>query len=481
MSKNVRKIIAAIFVMGIFSVIEPNCLNLINTKAYAEEKPYLKNLYLSEGDDIKFSSDINSYIVDVDQDIEEIIVKPKPGDISETIKINGNVADKDDSYREIIALDKGKNTIKIEVQDAKTMAKSEYVVYVYRGGKDAVYLNDIYINGSTIGFEKSNNFYNIELDDNTSIVRFMGIVGDGKYSITVNDIKLNETNSIKLKFKGIGKYIINIVLKDEDTKRIGKYTLNIYLGIPVSPNVEDSINKVIKPNQWVMQNGRWQYNDSLGESLKNIWFYDNKYKSYFHFNSRGNMQTEWVKIEGKSYYLNLDGRMQIGWLFYEGKWYFLGTDGAMCTGWLKYEDKWYYLDENGAMETGWIYTNGNWYYLNSHGIMQTGWMYYGKKWYYLNSDGVMETGWVKYGDDWYYLNFNGDMKCGEWLYSNGNWYYLNYAGNMRYDNINIKYSGWLNKDDKDYYFNEDGTMRTSPKTMDGYTYEFNEDGSASNI
>jgi len=52
---------------------------------------------------------------------------------------------------------------------------------------------------------------------------------------------------------------------------------------------------------------------------------------------------------------------------------------------------------------------------------------------------------------------------------------------MRYDNIDIKNSGWLNKDDKYYYFNPDGTMRTSPKTIDGYTYEFNEDGSASNV
>jgi glucan-binding YG repeat protein len=481
MSKNIRKIIIAMFVVGVFSVIEPSCLNLINTKAYAEEKPYLKNIYLSEGNDIKFSSDTNSYIVDVDQDVEEILVKPKPDNLLETVKINGKVADKDDSYREIIALEKGKNTITIEVQDEKTMNKSEYVVYVYRGGKDAVYFNDIYINGSTIGFYKGNNSYNIELDDNTSIVKLMGIVGDGQYSITVNDTLLNNTNSIKLKFKGIGKYTINIVIKDEDTERIGKYTLNIYLGIPVSPNVEGSINNVIKPNQWVMKNGRWQYNDSLGENLKNIWFYDNKYKSYFHFNSRGNMQTEWTRNDGNSYYLNLDGKMQIGWLLYEEKWYFLGLDGVMRTGWLRDGEKWYYLDENGAMETSWVFINENWYYLDSHGAMETGWIYYGKKWYYLNSNGAMETGWIKYGYDWYFLNYSGDMKCGEWLYSDDKWYYLTYAGNMRYDNINTKQRGWLNKDDKYYYFNEDGTMRTSPKTIDGYTYEFNEDGSASNV
>lgn len=44
--------------------------------------------------------------------------------------------------------------------------------------------------------------------------------------------------------------------------------------------------------------------------------------------------------------------------------------------------------------------------------------------------------------------------------------------------INDINSGWLfDKDEKIYYFNEDGTMRTSTKTIDGYTYSFNEDGS----
>jgi len=483
MSKNIRKIIIAIFIMGIFSVIEPNCLNLINTKAYAEEKPYLKSLYLSEGDDFRFSSDINSYVVDVSQDVEDIVVKAKPDDPFDDVEINGKAIADSDNYRDIVALEKGKNTIKIEIEDNVTKNKSVYYVYVYRGGKDAVYLNDIYINGTTIGVDETNKSYNIELDDNTSIVNLKVIPDGGKYTIMANSTVLNQTNSIKLKFKGIGKYTISIELKDEDTQRIGIYTLNIYLGIPASPNVEDSINNVIKPNQWIMKNGRWRYNDSFGECLKNIWFYDNKYKSYFHFSNSGNMQTEWILEGGKSYYLNLYGEMQMGWLFYEDEWYFLGSDGAMRTGWVKDNEEWYFFDEYGRMATGWIFNNGKWYYLNSSGVMETGWKYHGKKWYYLNSDGAMQTGWVKYGDDWYYMNSNGDMKFGEWLYYGDNWYYLNYDGNMRYDKINTKNRGWLYKEEENkyYYFNEDGTMRTSPKTIDGYTYEFNDDGSASNI
>jgi glucan-binding YG repeat protein len=469
MSKKIKKIIAALFFISAFLVVEPSCMNLMTTKAYAEEKPSLKGIYLSAGDNINFSENVYSYIVDVDKDIDEIFIKAKPDDPSYEVKINGQAVTKDDNYKENLLLDPGKNKIEIEVEDDETKETSIYTVYVYRGGKNAVYLNDININGSTIGFDKSTTSYNIELDEGTDLVELEAIPEEGTYSISANGKMLDERNSIRLKFKGIGKYTINIGLKDEDTQRIGAYTLNIYLGIPVTPNVSDTINSVLKPNQWVIVNGRWRYNDAVGDCLKDTWFYDDKYKSYFHFNSRGNMQTGWIEDGGNWYYLNPNGEMKTGWLYYENEWYFLDSNGVMRTDWVEYDDKWYYLRRNGTMATGWIVSKDDWYFLNSSGVMETGWIYYGKKWYYLNYSGVMETGWVQLGDEWYYLNEDGTMKSGEWLFEDGNWYYLNYVGNMR--------SGWLYKDDKYYYFNEDGTMRTTSKTIDGYTYNFNADGS----
>jgi len=469
MSKIIRNIIVAVFIIGAFSIIEPSCLSLMTTKVYAQENPNLRSIYLSEGDNIDFSNDIYSYIVDVDKDTEEMFIKAKPEDPSDIVKINGQVVIKDDNYKANLTLDKGKNKVEIQVEDDNTKNTSTYTVYVYRGGKDAVYLKDININGSTIGFDKSNTFYNIELDEGTDIVELETVPGEGKYSIATNGKVLDEKNSIKLKFKGIGKYTINIGLKDEDTQRVGAYTLNIYLGIPVSPNVSGAINAVLKPNQWVIVNGRWRYNDVFGDCLKSTWFYDNKYRSYFRFNSRGNMETGWIQDDGNDYYLNSYGEMQTGWLFYEDEWYFLDSKGVMRTGWIQDGGNWYYLRKDGTMATGWIVSKENWYYLKSSGVMETGWLYYGKQWYYLNSYGTMETGWTKIEDQWYYLNSDGSMKSGEWIFSEGNWYYLNYVGNMR--------CGWLYKDDKYYYFNGDGTMRTTSKTIDGYTYEFNQDGS----
>ena len=71
-------------------------------------------------------------------------------------------------------------------------------------------------------------------------------------------------------------------------------------------------------------NGKWQYNDALGNPIKNTWFFD--------------------KNLGKNYYLQFDGSMATGWLFNNGKWYYLGTNGAMNTGWIIDGGKYYYLD-----------------------------------------------------------------------------------------------------------------------------------------
>ena len=482
MGKKFKGIRTILFFAGIFCAIVLIYSNMLTIKAYAKEeddgKPHLSSIYLSEGNNVKFSRQVYSYIVDVDKDTDEAFIKARPDDTNDTVKVNGNIVTKDNYYKEDLPLDVGKNKVEIEVDDDKSESKSVYTVYIFRGGKDAVYLNDINIDGNTIGFNKSNTSYNVELDDGTDIIELEPVPDDDSYSISVNDKELDEeTNSIKVKFKGIGKYTLNIGVKDKDTGRVGQYTLNIYLGIPVSPNVPGAINSVLKPNQWVLVNGRWRYNDALGNCLKSTWYYDNKYQSYFHFNSLGNMQKGWIDDGGVWYYLNSQGEMQTGWVKYDDNWYFMNSNGAMQTGWVQDEGEWYYLRKDGIMVTGWIVSNDKWYYLNSNGSMYTGWMYYGKKWYFMNNSGEMQTGWLQLNDEWYYFNINGSMKSGEWSYYDENWYYLNFVGNMRhYDGIDVN-SGWLYQDDKYYYFNEDGSMRTSPITLDGYTYHFNEDGS----
>ena len=168
---------------------------------------------MSEGNNIRFKEDVYSYIVDVDKDTEEAFIKAKPEDPSYTVTINGQTVTKDDNYKEMLNLNKGKNIVKIEVEDSKTQSTSTYTVYVYRGGKEAVYLKDLDVNGSTIGFDYCSKFDNIELDEGTDIVELEAVPQEGNYSIAVNGKELSDTNSIKLRFNGIGKYTLNIGLK----------------------------------------------------------------------------------------------------------------------------------------------------------------------------------------------------------------------------------------------------------------------------
>lgn len=474
MSNLKKRISAGVVASGIFFTLWPLNFSLFNTKVYADSKseaPYLKSIYLSEGDNIDFKENVYEYIVDVDQDIEEIFLRARPQNDSYIVKVNGTIVEKDNRYKYESKLNEGKNKFIIEVLDSEGNESSTYTVYVYRGGEKAVYLKNITIDGSNIGFSKDIKSYNIELDDDEKSIRLKIDTEDENYTVSIKDKVLTNSNNVaKLSFsQNIGKYVFNIDVKDNETGRSTSYEINIYLGIPVTPNIADSINQVLKPNQWVIVNGRWQYNDALGNPIKNNWFYDSNYNGFYHFNSKGNMQTGWSIIDDKTYYLGPDGKMRTGWVDYEGEWYYLDLNGVMKTGWNFIDYNWYYLNGDGSMYTGWLPYKGKWYFLSANGKMKTGWILYNKKWYYLTYDGSMKTGWQYYDNNWYYLNNDGSMRTGEWVFYNSNWYYINYSGTMRY--------GWLYKDDKYYYFNEDGTMNKSSKVIDGYLYNFNNDGS----
>ncbi|MBE6072702.1 MAG: cell wall-binding protein [Clostridium butyricum] len=474
MSKRILKILILFFTLSMtLNSTEPiNKIIFFDFIANASEEDYLlKDIYIAGKYDIDFEPSVYSYSLDVPELEEDLLLKVEPKYKSDKVYVNGVEVLRDDKYRTFVDLDYGKNIINIDVRDSYDGKTYSYTLYVYRGGTESLTLDDINMDGSNIGFEANTRFYNIELDEDEELIRLNVVPKEGNYSVKVNGTLLGEKNTIRLKFNGINKYTINVTLIDNDTNKQSKYTLNFYLGIPISPDVEGSINAVLKPNQWILQNGRWRYNDFKGEYLRDAWLYDNYYGKWFYFNTRGYMQTGWLEHDdGNIYYLDNHGAMKTGWIIYQGKWYYLDQNGAMRNGWIKDKNKWYFLNEQGEMQTGWIQDKGKWYFLNSDGSMKTGWIIYNKEYYYLNENGSMQTGWLKYDNEWYYMDrITGAMKSGDWVFSNGNWYYINYVGTMR--------TGWLYKDDKYYYFNGDGTMNTITKTIDGYTYKFNKDGS----
>lgn len=480
MRRKILKIFILFFTLGLTtsSIQYFDKSGLFISRAYADESNeadeveyLLKDIYIAGDYYINFSPDVFTYSLDVSAYDEDILLKLEPKYKSDKVYLNGVEVLKDDKYRVFADLEYGKNILNIDVKDSYDGTTYRYVLYVYRGGADYITLDDINIDDRNIGFKPNKRFYNIELDEDEEIIRLKCVPKEGNYSVKVNNTLLGEKNTIRLKFDGINKYVINVTLIDNDTKKESKYVLNFYLGIPISPDVTGSINAILKPNQWILVNGRWRYNDYKGDYLRDTWFYDNQYCKWFYLNSRGYMHTGWLEYDdGNTYYLDNHGAMQTGWVIDNGKWYYLDENGVMRKGWIKDKNKWYFLDNKGEMKTGWMQDRGTWYFLNKDGSMKTGWIIYDDEYYYLNNDGTMQTGWLRYNNEWYYMdNKNGAMKTGEWIFNQDNWYYINYSGTMR--------TGWLSKDDKLYYLNNDGTMNTATKIIDGYICRFNKDGS----
>lgn len=113
MNRSIKHMIIACSVIGIFGTIgSVDCLNLFTTKAYAKTETYLKDIFLSDGYDIDFKDDQYSYIVDVDENLEEMVLRARPENNDYTVKINGQALQERDKYRQTIHLNPGKINLK---------------------------------------------------------------------------------------------------------------------------------------------------------------------------------------------------------------------------------------------------------------------------------------------------------------------------------------------------------------------------------
>ena len=58
----------------------------------------------------------------------------------------------------------------------------------------------------------------------------------------------------------------------------------------------------------------------------------------------------------------------------------------MQTGWLRLNEKWYFMNQNGCMQTGFQSINGKLYYFNEDGVMLSDTVVSGKR---LGADGAV--------------------------------------------------------------------------------------------
>ena len=206
--------------------------------------------------------------------------------------------------------------------------------------------------------------------------------------------------------------------------------------------------------KWVKTGSQWKYQNYDGSYVKNCWKLIKNL--WYHFDANGIMQTGFLTLNGKTYYLQSSGAMKTSWQKISNTWYYFDGSGAMVSnGWRWINSKCYYFDKNGKMATDtwigeyyvdadgawvkgkqketdkWIQSSGRWWYRHADGsYTRSGWEYIGSKWYYFDQNGWMVTGWQKVKGSWYYMESKGAMVNSGWKWINSKCYYFDKNGKM---------------------------------------------------
>jgi len=399
MNKNVKRIVAMALAIGTVSAIAPATnINLLTTKVYAaddeNDDEELESLELKTSSDatIKlYDDDDYDNRVDEDDVDDKGIYYARTSSKTIHISIDGpsskyvkvfkgtSKSTKGKSITSDIDLSSGTNTLVVRVYSSKPSSDVEYeddddvtseykLKIKYTGSTsdsddednaddyDDIYLKKLSVGGQSISLSKSKVNYSYTVASDVDEVSIKAEPEDEDYTVTIDDEEVDDDDNYKTSVdldKGVNEIEIVIENEDDDEERV--YTLKITRGSTTSTGTSTGTNttttpstatnvSTVKANQWVLVNGKWIYNDSTGNPIKNSWFADRNY--------------------GKTYYLQADGTMATGWLNNGGKWYYLGADGAMRTGWILDGGKYYYLYADGTMAYN---TTINGYKLGSSG------------------------------------------------------------------------------------------------------------------
>ena len=86
---------------------------------------------------------------------------------------------------------------------------------------------------------------------------------------------------------------------------------------------------------------------------------------------RASLETGWIEVQGRWKYRKNGQYIKAQWQYIDGRWYVFDEEGYTITGWFKQGSEWYYLNpDDAAMLSGqWLRLDGKDYYLTKTGIM----------------------------------------------------------------------------------------------------------------
>ncbi len=278
-----------------------------------QDDVYLNDLTISEGN-LDFSDEDSSYDVDIDDSISKVTIGAKPEDEEYLVTIDGEEVNSGDDYEKKISLSKGKNTVKVVVEDEVNDKKRTYNLTINRGSAET--------NKDT------------DATDTSTDKKAGWIKTDAGWIYNNED----------------GTTVKSSWVLDKTTNKW--YLLD---------------GKGFRLSGWQYTDSKWYMLDITSGEMKTGW-YKEENKTQNDKNNTNTTDTNTVKFENW-YYLNNDGAMKTGWLSDGGKWYYLNLNGIMQKGWLTQSNSKYYLDTAGIMVTEAQTIDGKIYKFNSNGTL----------------------------------------------------------------------------------------------------------------
>ncbi|OOM71287.1 cadherin-like beta sandwich domain-containing protein [Clostridium sp. BL-8] len=209
---------------------------------------------------------------------------------------------------------------------------------------DDIYLDSLSVEGNNISLSDSKVTYTYSVASDVDEVTIKARPEDeDEDTVEIDGDEVDDDDNYKKDVDlNNGENDITIKVEDDDDNE-REYTLKIYRGgnytgssnysnststnvntVDSTPNTATIISTV--KTGWVQVNGRWQYNDNLGKTLTNQWFFDRNYNKWYYLGSDGFMMENcWIISGGKYYYLTSDGSMAANTII---NGYRVGADGA---------------------------------------------------------------------------------------------------------------------------------------------------------
>ena len=204
-----------------------------------------------------------------------------------------------------------------------------------------------------------------------------------------------------------------------------------------------------------------------------------KEESHLVYYKNGTKVTGTQTIDGNVYYFTNDGFLKGNGTVQNANYnkYYIKNDNTIATGWQKVDgDTYYFYPETGiAAEYSYsdsgpsVAIEGIKYAFDSDGKLMNNRWYYNM---YGDKDGHPLTGYQTIEDKRYLFSDTGNVQTGfHEIDGKPHYFYNEWSSNC------YEAHGWAKINNSIYYFDpETGVMQTSQRTIDGTTYQFNEDG-----